>query len=92
MVIVRTAHNGPGPSILWGAHSRAALPCPSEVRHGCGHVLANELWLEVIFLGGSCRSLALIDQLKCDTHTSCWKMINVFSCKVRGGKKVANIT
>ena len=31
------------------------------------------------------------DQLKCDTHTSCWKMINVFILKITAREKIDSI-
>lgn len=31
------------------------------------------------------------DQLKCDTHISCWKMINVFILKITAGEKIDSI-
>lgn len=36
-----------------GTHSRTALSRASQVRRGCGLILANELWLEALLLGES---------------------------------------
>ena len=31
------------------------------------------------------------DQLKCDTHTSCWKMFDIFILKITAGDKIDSI-